>query len=380
MLEYTAENTLRIAKRNKNAKRAYLLVNPLQAKHIPVSPSASLNMMRSLGKKLAQKYLDTKLVIGFAETATAIGAAVAECFGSDCVYIHTTREDVPEVNNWLYFLEEHSHAVEQKICGDNIQKWLQKTPQIILVDDELSTGKTLINMVEQLRRQFPELESTQMIAASIMNRLTPGNTQRLADAGIRSEFLVKLPDVEYTELVTSIETVPAEEIVSPKDCPCYQELAVCEPLLNPRLGVNMNRYAGNCKRNSIVVTEQLMEQLHGSKKVLVLGTEECMYPALVIAEELERKGCFESVRCQATTRSPIGVCLDSGYPITNGYRLHSFYDASRETYIYDLERYDAAVVISDAQMLDSCAMNDLAAALEKHDCTKLFIVKGVRHV
>lgn len=91
---YTADNILRIAKRFNNQKRTYLLVNPLQAKHIPVSPKASLGMMKALGDMLANKYPDTKLVIGFAETATAIGAVVAESFSSKCVYIHTTRENV----------------------------------------------------------------------------------------------------------------------------------------------------------------------------------------------------------------------------------------------------------------------------------------------
>ena len=38
MHPYTAADTLRIAKRYNNPKRSYLLVNPLQAKHIPVSP------------------------------------------------------------------------------------------------------------------------------------------------------------------------------------------------------------------------------------------------------------------------------------------------------------------------------------------------------
>lgn len=380
MLEYSAKNTLRIAKRQKNSKRAYLLVNPLQAKHIPVSPSDSLDMMRSLGKLLACKYPNTKLVIGFAETATAIGAAVAECFGADCVYIHTTREDVPAVNNWLVFLEEHSHAVEQKICGDNIRKWLKNTTQIIFVDDELSTGKTLINMVEQLRHQFSELETTQMVAASIMNRLSPENTQRLADAGIVSEYLVKLPEIDYTELVASIDTVPAEEIDGQQLRPCYHGLSLLEPLMDPRLGVNMSHYAGNCKRNAIAITNQLVEQLQECKTILVLGTEECMYPALTIAEEIERRGTYESVRCHATTRSPIGICLDSDYPIRNGYRLHSFYDSCRTTYLYNLDRYDAVIVVSDTHMMDSGAIEDLSAALKKHGNSRIFIVKGARHV
>ena len=42
---YTQENTLRLAKRYRNAKRTYLLVNPLQAKHLPVRPGAALDMM-----------------------------------------------------------------------------------------------------------------------------------------------------------------------------------------------------------------------------------------------------------------------------------------------------------------------------------------------
>ena len=76
MHPYTAADTLRIAKRYNNPKRSYLLVNPLQAKHIPVSPAAALEMMGALGNQVAAKYPEARLVIGFAETATAIGAAV----------------------------------------------------------------------------------------------------------------------------------------------------------------------------------------------------------------------------------------------------------------------------------------------------------------
>ena len=60
MNTYTAEKILRIAKRFNNQKRTYLLVNPLQAKHIPVSPKDSLSMMKALGDMLADKYPHTK--------------------------------------------------------------------------------------------------------------------------------------------------------------------------------------------------------------------------------------------------------------------------------------------------------------------------------
>ena len=50
-LDYREQDVLRLAKRHHNTKRTYLLVNPLQAKHIPVSPGASLAMMRTLGDR-----------------------------------------------------------------------------------------------------------------------------------------------------------------------------------------------------------------------------------------------------------------------------------------------------------------------------------------
>ena len=86
MHPYTAADTLRIAKRYNNPKRSYLLVNPLQAKHIPVSPAAALEMMGALGDQVAAKYPEARLVIGFAETATAIGAAVAARLGPCLLY------------------------------------------------------------------------------------------------------------------------------------------------------------------------------------------------------------------------------------------------------------------------------------------------------
>ena len=101
MIRYQEKDILRIAKRINNSRRPYLLVNPLQAKHIPVSPSTALQMMTSLGELVAAKYGDARLVIGFAETATAIGAVVAKTISDECLYIHTTREIVTDVKDYI---------------------------------------------------------------------------------------------------------------------------------------------------------------------------------------------------------------------------------------------------------------------------------------
>lgn len=108
-------------------------------------------------------------------------------------------------------------------------------------------------------------------------------------------------------------------------------------------------------------------------RVLVLGTEECMYPALVLGAELERRGY--TVRCHATTRSPIGVCDAPSYPIRCGVKLPSFYDPARTTYLYDLDHYDAAVVVSDTPRQDTDALAALTGALTAYGTEKIYYVR-----
>ena len=155
-MPYTQQDLLRVARRVNNTKRSYLLVNPLQAKHIPVPPSRALEMMGALGDRLAEGWPEARLVIGFAETATAIGAAAAERLGEDCVYLHTTRESFSGGQAWLHFSEEHSHAVDHALWGEGLGERIARSPQVILVDDELSTGRTLRNMAAKLRERYPQ--------------------------------------------------------------------------------------------------------------------------------------------------------------------------------------------------------------------------------
>ena len=43
-MEYTEKDLVKIAKRENNTKRNYLVVDPLQGKHIPVVPSKALDL------------------------------------------------------------------------------------------------------------------------------------------------------------------------------------------------------------------------------------------------------------------------------------------------------------------------------------------------
>lgn len=378
MSVYTVENTVVLARRHHNTKRAYLLINPLQAKHLPVSPTESLKMMSCLGDHLARTHPQGKLVIGFAETATAIGAVAASRLGGGCQYIHTTREPCQNPSDWLQFQEEHSHAVEQRLSQRNLERWISLSPELIFVDDEISTGKTLLNIVEQLRAAFPQAREREIVAASILNRLSPEHERRMAEAGIVCEYLVKMDGEDLTQAVSHFN------ITAPTPAPAALHtfdgirMYTRTPLPDPRLGVDAADYQTRCQGEAAYLADTLAQPLAGDHSVLVLGTEECMYPALLLGRELERRGTY--VMCHATTRSPIGVCPEADYPIRAGYQLHSFYERERETFLYNLAPCDAAVVVTDAPHHMPQAESDVAEALRLSGCAKLIIVEGGRHV
>ena len=370
---YTKETTLRVAKRYRNAKRAYLLVNPLQAKHMPVSPTEALTMMRTLGAGLQQEFPGARLVLGFAETATALGAAVASRLGPDCAFLTTTRE-AGEGPGWVRFLEEHSHAAEQKLWGGDLDALLQETDTVLFVDDEISTGKTLRNMVAQLTRRWPALGEKTLVAASLLNRVTPEQEEALADAGITCRCLVRLPQEEHTAQVADWTVTEAPPAV-PQNLSFRQETLPGEGLLDPRKTLRIGAYDRSCQAVAEVMLSRALGPVDTLGKTLVLGTEECMYPALRLGERLERLGA--EACCHATTRSPIGLCDAPGYPIRSGWKLPSFYEEERTTYVYDLKEYDTVIVVSDTKKTDLRAIQALASVLT---CKQLIYTQGEGYV
>lgn len=370
---YTKETTLRVAKRYRNAKRAYLLVNPLQAKHMPVSPTEALTMMRTLGAGLQQEFPGARLVLGFAETATALGAAVASRLGPDCAFLTTTRE-AGEGPGWVRFLEEHSHAAEQKLWGGDLDALLQETDTVLFVDDEISTGKTLRNMVAQLTRRWPALGEKTLVAASLLNRVTPEQEEALADAGITCRCLVRLPQEDHTAQVADWTVTEAPPAV-PQNLSFRQETLPGEGLLDPRKTLRIGAYDGSCQAVAEAMLSHALGPVETLGKTLVLGTEECMYPALRLGERLERLGA--EVCCHATTRSPIGLCDAPGYPIRSGWKLPSFYEEERTTYVYNLKEYDTVIVVSDTKKTDLRAIQALASVLT---CKQLIYTQGEGYV
>ena len=161
-----SKNPVSIAKRENNKQRNYLVVNRLQAKHVPALPSETLEMFDSLAGIVRDKFQpDSLLLIGFAETATAIGSRLAVQLGG--CYMQTTRENIDNVE-YLFFTESHSHASEQRLIKTDLDKIIGSISDIVFVEDEITTGNTIYKIVNIIRETYPE-KQLRFSAVSLLN-------------------------------------------------------------------------------------------------------------------------------------------------------------------------------------------------------------------
>lgn len=357
---YTEQNLVRVAKRENNSKRNYLVVNRLQGKHIPVRPGEALAMFCALADTVRGAYEGEKLlVIGFAETATAIGAAVAAELGAD--YMQTTREALSGVE-YLYFSEEHSHATEQKLVRDDIDSAAGSIDRILFVEDEVTTGKTILNSIAVLKKQYSD--NIKFSVASVLNGMDKAALDTYKDSGIELFWLVKTDHAAYARTAKAYRGdgtyIVCKNSRAPEDVSlCGIEHIKTDGHMNARRLVSSAAYQQYCAELCGSIAAQA--DIRFAHRVLVLGTEEYMYPALLAASRLEAQG--KDVWFHATTRSPIAVSTEPDYPLHARYELSSLYDSGRTTYIYDLQKYDTVVIMTDAEGDLTAGVDALARAL-----------------
>lgn len=353
-MEYQESDLVRIAKRENNNKRKYLVVNPLLGKHVPVSPGKAFQMMDALAQQIRFAYSKERLLlVGFAETATAIGARLAVKLKTG--FMQTTREQVPGVD-YLYFTESHSHATEQKLVKGDLDANLSQFDRIVFVEDEVTTGNTILKIVEIIRKVYPG--KVQFSVASLLNGMDEEAQKRYRQQGIAIHYLVKTDHNSYTEQAEHCQKDGTYYTLKENSERKMEEIWL-SGYQNTRRYTEGRKYDTAC--------EILWRQIQGhfplvqGRNCLVLGTEEFMYPALYVGAKLEKAG-FD-VRCHATTRSPIEVSREEDYPLHERYELQSLYEEQRRTFVYDLAAYDQVLILSDAPGEISKGLDSLISAL-----------------
>ncbi|MDR0784956.1 MAG: phosphoribosyltransferase family protein [Treponema sp.] len=364
-MNYKAEDLLLLARRNYEGSRKFVVVNPFQGKHLPVRPEGAFAMMRRLGCSVREAFQGERLLcVGFAETATAIGAVVADV--CNCAYIHTTRERSKEdsVDDFT-FCETHSRWPEQRLRSRNWERLVRDVDRIVFVEDEISTGKTIRTLASVIRErgaalQTPRRDPPRFAAAALVNELDAQDSQLLHAAGIQEIHLAKAENNRFDSVASAMEPdlsllYEADDLPEPSaESAAFIEIG---GKVDPRNGLAKGRYGAACARFAEELSSALALE-YSASRILVLGTEEFMFPALYVARFLEQKYPDIVVYTHSTTLSPIAPCSLPGYPISSAYRLRSVHDRARESFVYNLAPYDSAVVVTDSE-LDSVVLKDV---------------------
>ncbi|MFD6735913.1 phosphoribosyltransferase domain-containing protein, partial [Micromonospora aurantiaca] len=141
----------------RNPKRAHLLVSNVLGKHVPQRPSVIWGAGRELGVRVRELLGDEAaaraVVLGYAETATGLGHSVADGLAL-APYLHSTRRPVDGVARAGGFEESHSHATSHLLLPEDPALLAGDGP-LVLVDDEFSTGNTVLNTIRALHERYP---------------------------------------------------------------------------------------------------------------------------------------------------------------------------------------------------------------------------------
>lgn len=377
---FEVNEIIQIAKRRNNTKRDYLFVNSLQAKHIPAFPHKTMELFNRLGEELYNHYGCQKVgIIGFAETATAIGVTVASAFIEDTLCIHTTRENIVEEKNILKFEEEHSHAPNQSLYFKNKDDFFDKCEVIILVEDEISTGKTILNFLSELEDYNCIKGNHKIVAASLINAMDENDLLEFENRKITCHSLLKISydkqkqynvELQDNNLITKVKLNIHEK---------YKiDIINMHGKIDTRVSTPIGEYLNACDNLSCEIVEILKDDLNDYKSILILGTEEFMYPPIAVGSKIFNNYNHIDIKVHSTTRSPIMVHPNGDYPINNCSEIQSFYCKERQTYIYNLDNYDKVIIITDGDQESDQAFNCLAKELSKFGCRDILGIRWVK--
>ncbi|WP_204163039.1 phosphoribosyltransferase [Streptomyces sp. CS131] len=379
----------------RNPKRAHLLVSNVLGKHVPQKPSVVYGAGYGLGERvralLGEEGARRAVVLGYAETATGLGHAVADGL-RDAPYLHSTRRPVAGVRQAGGFEEAHSHATSHLLLPEDPALLAQgaEASALVLVDDEFSTGNTVLNTIRALHETHPR---DRYVIVALVDMRSPADRDRLtafaAEIGARVDLVtrstgtVTLPDgvLERGQaLVAAQEAEAADPVPGAAGHPApVTRVDLAWPAGVPDGGRHGFTPAHRAALEAAL--PDLAERIAGALgddarrgRVLVLGFEELMYAPLRLGTALERAlGADAEVRYSTTTRSPVLAVDDPGYAIRTRlvFPAHDTpADGPGDRYAYNVAGagFDAvaAVVDSTADTPELHAPEGLLARLAAH--------------
>jgi hypothetical protein len=276
------------------------------------------------------------VVLGYAETATGLGHCVADALRT-AISLHSTRRPVAGVEPVGGFEEEHSHATSHLLLPHDPAILVNALP-LVLVDDELSTGTTVLNTIAELHRSAPR---DRYVIATLVDLRSAQDRDRMAATAARLGTRI-----DVVSLAAGRADLPGDVLARGQELAAEAESGHCsgqpgDPALRERgsqqlvdvgwpAGVPVTGRHGFTPAQRLRLEGALPEMARilaaavsggRGQRILVLGCEELMYAPLRLAcaladalgAALGDASC--DVRFSTTTRSPVVVVDDPGYAI-----------------------------------------------------------------
>ncbi|WCD86242.1 Cysteine protease StiP [Streptomyces xanthophaeus] len=381
----------------RNPKRAHLLVSQVLGKHVPQSPRTVYAAGYGLGERvralLGDEAAASAVVLGYAETATGLGHCVADGLGP-APYLHSTRRPVPGVEPAGGFEEAHSHATSHLLLPED-PALLAGSGPLVLVDDEFSTGSTVLNTIRDLHGRHPR---GHYVVVALVDMRSAADRDRLtafaAEIGARVDLIalasgtVHLPEgvlAKGQALVEEYESghpdgrgAAADGLRPGPVDGAFARVALGWPAGLPDGGRHGFTPAHRATLEAALpaMAARLADAL-GERpgRVLVLGNEELMYAPLRLARTLEETGAAPEVRFSTTTRSPVLAVDDPGYAIRTRlvFPAHDEpADGPGDRYAYNVRAatadpgFDTVVAVVDSAADTPALHTGLLAALARH--------------
>lgn len=324
-----------------NPRRAFLVVSRVLGRHVPVAPS----VMRATFRDLAAQVPDLPspvLVVGLAETAICLGQGVHEELrgrGDDALYLHTTRQrlDHPLLAR---FEEPHSHASRHLVYRPADPRFAD-VASLVLVDDEVSTGTTLVNLATALVDAVPEIERIVVVS------LTDWSNGAVAALMPRPSSAVSLLSgrLDWRATGTLREAEPPAFDVSAR--------AMGAMPVHHNFG-RLGRADIADERDDLADTLDLAPR----SRLRVVGTCEFTYPPFRLAEALEAAG--HDVVVQSTTRSPALI----GGAMASRTSFGDNYGTDVANYLYNADPQDGRTTLICHETLPGSIDPALVATLD----------------
>ncbi|MEC5191762.1 MULTISPECIES: phosphoribosyltransferase domain-containing protein [unclassified Arthrobacter] len=324
------------------------------------SRTARLADLAALGEFLVGEQTERPGVVtlGYAETATGLGHLVAGQLGT--YYLHSTRQDSCGIEPYGAFEETHSHATSHQLLPTS-RAALNQAGTVVLVDDELSTGATIINTIRDLHATAPH---GHYVVASLVDLRTAADRDRFEELarelGTRisdvalAQGSIELPETlaaDAAELITALLLPPAAA-PSPAEVQLMDLTGIVPPIRSARFGV-----AGCPDPDQAALIADIFAADLGSstgRRVLVLATEEFMALPLAVATRLQDLRPDADIRYSTSTRSPIAAVDDPGYAIRSAVSFGSAGDSADgpgPRFAYNLAhpdgRFDSVLILAE---------------------------------